>query len=74
MKCPYCNNEMEEGSISNGRDIFWKNTNKLVGNAINLKNTVRLGTFGLFPKVKAYICKDCKKVIVDYDNNNDKFK
>lgn len=80
MVCPYCGKEMESGviNVSNGAKspISWlpqevilnktfmpvtkKGTEKLGGIALPVKNTFML------PHIDAYICKDCRKIIIDY--------
>ncbi len=68
MKCPYCNNEMEQGLLQGMRRVAWvKNRHKI----------------SLFPKqgeillenntcndfiLSAEICKNCKKIILDYSD------
>lgn len=67
MKCPWCGKEMTDGFINSARQVlFSENPNSPLiftkaGGDINLTqhNWTR-------PSSKAYHCKSCKKVIVDY--------
>jgi len=73
MQCPYCGNEMELGLIQSPHEIAWIKGTK--------KYTFSLGRFhkgsvvlsALTPKtlvtgcsVRAFLCRTCKKVIIDY--------
>lgn len=67
MKCPYCNNEMEQGFVQSARDIFWsKEKHKVFFNVREGELTIAKGLNGCIRK--ANCCKICKKIIVDYDN------
>ena len=66
MKCPTCGNEMENGFVQALRRMAWvkqqhkvsllpKNGEVLLGN-----NTFSDVT------IDAYICKPCKKIVMDY--------
>lgn len=66
MKCPNCINEMEQGFLQGMRRAAWvKNKHRVSllprqGEILLANNT--LGDF-VFP---AWICKNCKKIVVDY--------
>ena len=53
MKCPYCGNEMEQGFIQSPQEISWKKGDK---RPFLVKGSA----------VTAFLCRDCKKVIIDY--------
>lgn len=66
MKCPYCNTEMEEGVLQSERYLLWAKAKHAVsyhpkdGEVLLREKAVGNVT------VKAYICKQCKKIIADY--------
>lgn len=73
MTCPYCNHEMEKGVIESSREIAWKRKKTFITAAKFHKDAVVLApqlyitnTF-----VVAYLCRNCKKVIIDYDDQTD---
>lgn len=68
MKCPYCDNEMEQGLLQGMRRVAWVKQQHKISllpkqGEIMLKNN----TFSdfVFP---AQICKSCEKIIVDYSD------
>lgn len=70
MLCPYCNAQMEEGFLQSPQEISWKRGNKrpLLGRAMFHKGSVVLSGLSLLKgsAVKAYLCRACKKVLIDY--------
>ncbi|NMA84008.1 MAG: hypothetical protein GX962_09120 [Epulopiscium sp.] len=68
MKCPFCNNEMEQGFLQGMRRVAWvKNQHKVSllpkqGEILLENNTFRDFVFS------AWICKKCKKIVVDYSD------
>lgn len=76
MKCPYCNQETEAGFIQSSQELSWKKGDKrpFFGRAKLHEGSVVLSSFSMMKgsAVKAYLCRDCKKVIVDYaDESSD---
>ena len=69
MKCPYCSNEMEEGIIQSPHEISWKKGTKrpLIGRAQFHKGSVVLSELSFMrgSAVKAFLCRACRKVIID---------
>lgn len=74
MNCPYCNEKMEKGNIradgrgglcwlSEGDDIFLFTTKN-----IKKHNGVALVKPTMFAPVfkESYVCRNCKKVITEY--------
>ena len=61
MKCPYCNNEMEQGMIYDRIQVRWQKDNSLFPKTVNLS---KAGFFG--GSAVAFLCENCKKVIIDY--------
>ncbi len=76
MNCPYCNKEMEKGYISDSRRYrmlwlpegtnFFLNTKKSITkhNGIILCELPWLE----WEAPVAYACKECKKVIIEYED------
>ena len=69
MKCPYCGSEMEDGVVQSAREIFfttqprkgWNFFKPQAGDtSLSWHNLTR-------PTCVAYLCRACKKVILDYD-------
>ena len=74
MKCPYCGNEMEQGFIQSPQEISWKKGDKrpLLGRALFHEGSVILSELSFMKgsAVTAFLCRDCKKVIIDYSDEN----
>lgn len=72
MKCPYCSNEMELGVIQSPHEISWKKGLKrpVVGRAVFHPDSVVLSELSFMKgsAVKAYLCRSCRKVIIDLDD------
>lgn len=68
MRCPYCNGEMETGILEGGRYLLWaKQPHKVSYNP--KAGEVLLGEKAVSSVVvDSYICKHCKKIIIDYAN------
>lgn len=70
MKCPYCGKEMEGGMIQSPQEIAWlKGERKhFFGKAEFHDGSVVLSEFSFWKGsvVTAYLCRDCKKVLIDY--------
>ncbi len=62
MNCPMCGKEMEAGRLFGKAPLIWsqKEKKRLL---IRQEGEVHL-IDGAFPT--AYICKECRKVVVDY--------
>lgn len=69
MKCPWCNSEMEDGYLqSREGDIVYRKQyeNFYIYDERDIilnKNNFKLFTS---PRVKACICKQCKKIVIEY--------
>ena len=64
MNCPYCNKEMEKGYIQSRDGLGW-NAKKRIVSALS-------GTFAdqdLGKAVVAFRCKECKKMVIDFDSH-----
>lgn len=69
MVCPYCKKEMEKGVIESSREIAWKRKKSLITAAKFHKDAVLLAPLLLITNtfVVAYLCRNCKKVIIEYE-------
>lgn len=70
-KCPYCGNELQEGFVQSDRLVFF--TPKLhkifVAPNLSKENEIVLTSSNWFyPNCTAFLCNNCKKVIIDYTN------
>lgn len=70
MKCPYCNMEMEQGVIQSSQEINWQKKKHLLNRSDLHKDAVRLSARSFFKgsAVEAWLCRNCRKVIIDYSN------
>ena len=71
MKCPNCGKEMRNGYLFCSKDGAFSFANEVLGIFTNAKNAdgfVKITE--LKPshrtKIKAAICEDCRKVVLDY--------
>ena len=68
MKCPICEKEMEQGFLQGNQRVAWvkkRHNFSLLpkqGEILLENNNFRAFIFS------AWICKSCKKVIIDYSN------
>ena len=71
MKCPLCDNEMENGFIQAGRVMLWVQKPHKV-TLLPRNNEVEIvyepNPF-IIPSIPAEICKKCKKIWFDYEGN-----
>lgn len=77
MKCPYCNNEMERGLIQSPHEIEWIKGEKrhLFGRAEFHDGSVVLSELSMLKgsAVTSYLCRNCKKVLIDYSDEQSDF-
>ena len=70
MKCPYCGKAMEKGLIQSPQEIAWLKGKKrpLWGRAKLHDGSVVLSGLSVTKgsAVAAYLCRECKKVLIDY--------
>ena len=70
MKCPYCGNEMELGLIASPYQIVWtRGDKKQFLNNVGIQYSLKSFVEGC--AVKAFLCRSCKKVIIDYGKKTD---
>ena len=66
MKCPDCNCDMEKGFLQGGNMMTWVRKPHIL-TMYPKKGEVMVGRNPMNAvSVTAFICKDCKKIIVDY--------
>ena len=67
MKCPYCETEMERGVVQSARQMFFtKEPHSVLFVARKNKDVVISHDNFTCPSCYAYICRACKKVIIEY--------
>lgn len=73
-KCSVCNKEMKKGYIQSGTRLAWvPKVSKLSVEPSFNKESVLLSNQNRLSinYVDAYLCENCKKVIIDYSDNQD---
>jgi len=77
MQCPYCGNEMELGLVQSPHEIAWfkGNTKHAFTIAAAHKDAIVLSPLNIKNMftgcaVRAYLCRDCKKIVIDYSKAN----
>ena len=66
MKCPWCKIEMEDGCLQSYRNniVYRKEYQTFFSND---EHDIVLNKNGFgSPRVKACICKQCKKIVIEY--------
>lgn len=73
MKCPYCSNEMEKGIIQSPQEIAWNSKKRIFANSDFNDDSVVLSRLSMLKgsAVITYLCRDCKKIIIDYEEEHD---
>lgn len=70
MICPYCNKEMEKGVIPKNRHTLkWKPLDRTFIQSIfntDHRNVILAATWD-DEQCIAYLCRNCKKVIIEYE-------
>ncbi len=68
MKCPYCNAAMENGLIESSEPINFMKQVRFVNRADEKKGEFNLATppFGGRSSVAVWLCRDCRKIMIDY--------
>lgn len=74
VNCPNCDKEMKKGYIQSGTRLAWvpKVSKLSVEPSLN-KESVLLSKQSRFSinYVDAYLCESCKRVMIDYSDNED---
>ena len=70
MNCPFCNEVMKYGEILGDRyRLKWKDCDSgLIMGVFAPPDSIPLGETHLVsrPSVKGYICKKCRKIVIEY--------
>jgi hypothetical protein len=63
---------MEQGVIQSPQEIFWKKKKSMLAIADFQDDAVVLSSLSIIrgSAVKAFCCRKCEKVIIDFKNNN----
>ena len=71
MNCPTCNCEMEEGYVQAAREVFFSSHMHTILFSAYGDDDILLSRKNFSaPYVRASICKKCKKVVIDYSEND----
>ena len=72
MECPYCNKQMEKGVTQSAREIFFANNPHRYIFKPRETGEVSLSYYNMTrPTCVSYICRNCKKVVIDYSKKPD---
>ena len=68
MKCPYCNEEMEKGLITSPEPINFMKESRFVNQPKENKGEFNLAKppFGGRATVEVWLCRNCKKILIEY--------
>ncbi len=67
MNCPCCSNEMQKGVVQSAREVFFRTEPRSAWSLLGKKGEVSLSEYNFTcPTCTAYICRACRKVVVDY--------
>lgn len=72
MDCPYCGNAMELGCIQNRDGVYWTKTRRAISTIVPPRGreavSLNSGRVGYISggSAEAWLCRACKKVVVDY--------
>ncbi len=76
MKCPYCNEEMDQGFIQCRDELSWSPKKRAVAAlpAVSSKSIDLATEFGALSgrAALAHNCTTCKKIIIDYQGRPEK--
>lgn len=72
MKCPYCDEDMEQGVIQSQQEITWDKRKHLFGGAGFHEGAIVLSEFSMLKgsTTIAYCCRKCEKIIIDFKDGN----
>lgn len=72
MKCPYCQCEMEQGYIQSRDGLAWtKKEHFVIAFAPYTSDSLQIGNRRDGKSAEAYLCKNCKKILIDYQENEE---
>ncbi|MEG0410082.1 MAG: PF20097 family protein [Erysipelotrichaceae bacterium] len=69
MNCPYCNTEMEKGYMQGASRMMWTPKPHSFIMALPKKDEIMFDS-GITKAslCTAYLCRHCKKIVMDYDD------
>lgn len=62
MKCPFCESEMSEGTMTSGRYVQWKTVEEATGKK---QEYLLAKSYMGNAKIDGYLCPYCRKLILD---------
>ena len=70
MQCPYCGDDMERGVIQGRNQMVWQKKPSRLTYSLHMEDSVILTqeTWFRIPRVMAYLCRGCEKIIIDYED------
>ena len=71
MNCPYCNKETEMGLIQSQHAIRWQKTRYFFMTQRESDITLSNQNVWKGSAVKAYLCRECEKIVIDYSEECD---
>ncbi len=68
MECPYCGKAMEKGLIESSEPINYMKEVRIVNRAKESKGEFNLAKapMGGRAVVDVWLCRDCRKIVIDY--------
>ena len=66
MKCPTCGQEMEEGFVQSAREIFFAIEPHRFWFKVKKEEVLLSSHNWTRPTCVAYLCRNCKKVVINY--------
>lgn len=72
MKCPYCSADLEKGVITSPNEIYWRPQKRLFYDSDDdvCLSPMTLKAFITGTAAAAMLCRNCKKVIIDYTGSS----
>lgn len=71
MKCPYCNKDTEPGVIQSQHALRWQKTRYIFLTKRETDITLSDQNIWKGSAVKAYLCRECQKIVIDYSEECD---
>ena len=68
MKCPYCQQQMQEGFLSSRSPVFWSEEVSGLPVPTRRGDVLLGGALGLAVRPRAYLCRSCQTVITPYQS------
>ena len=71
MNCPYCQKEMIAGFVQSSEHMYFNRGNKarfFAAGDLKSRSLTRLSLRA--PYIRAYLCENCQKIIIDLNRGN----